>query len=220
MKSIAKFVFGLLGLLCLMIPGTLRADTFTYIYTGAPFAYNGANCSPKCVTKVSGYITLSTALASNTIYNLKPSSEGGVITDYSFTDGRNIWDSANFVATDAYNSTSEFSITTGKGDIAAWNINIDDFAGAQFGYYCPGCTAGVISTAWNGSSGNDGTNVYNNYDAYSPCGSVCNGGQPKGVYTPGTWTGTAIPTPEPSGLLLLSAGLAGLPGMWRKRGKR
>lgn len=209
MVSRAKFVFALIGLLCLMMPGALRADT-TYTYTGANFYYNGANCSPKCVTNVSGYFTVSTELASNTTYNLEPDTvAGGTILDYSFTDGRNTWNKANFVATDAYSSTSEFSITTGNGNIVAWNFNIDDYSGAQFGYYCSSCTAGVITTQWNGSnSGSDGTNVYNNYDAYSIYPDKWN--------ALGTWSG-AVATPEPSSFLLFGSGIVGLVGTLRKK---
>jgi hypothetical protein len=215
-----KFVCALIGLLSLVVPTAMRADNFTYAYTGVNFAYDGANCNPKCVTNVSGYFTLSTELASNTAYNLQPDTvPGGTIVDYSFTDGRNTWDLANFVASDAYGSNSLFSITTGNGNIAAWNINIDDFAGAQLIYYCSGCTGGVISTQFNGKTGNDATNVYANYDAYSPCGSVCNGGQLQGVYTPGTWNGP-VATPEPSGLILLGTGLIGGLGAFRRKFKR
>jgi len=203
--GIARAVLIAVTLLTIGLAQSARADD-TYTFTGMPFYYDGANCYPACVTNVSGSFTVSSPLASNTTYNLEPDTvAGGTITSYDFTDGRNSWDLANFVAADSFGQVSEFSITTGNGNIVAWDINIDDYAGPTFGYYCPSCTQGVITTAWNGSTGSNATNVWNNYDAYSY--------DPSEVNQLGTWTGT-VTTPEPStSSLLFGAGLLCLLGL-------
>ena len=114
----AKFVFsiGLLALLCLMTAGPLRADTWTYTYAGHDFSYMGGPG-----TKVTGFFTVSSPLASGATTPLAPDTIGSTIVIYNFADGYTTWDLANYVT----DPGSQFSVTTnGSGDIVPLFLNI------------------------------------------------------------------------------------------------
>src|ERR1700693_2137948 len=89
MNSIAKFAFsiGLLGLLCLMLPGSLRADTI-YTYTGTPFTtcYVSYTCNG---TTPFLSITFDTTLSGAQLDNLSLGSTGVItatVTSFTFND--------------------------------------------------------------------------------------------------------------------------------------
>jgi hypothetical protein len=103
------------------------AKRVIYTYTGKPFSYVGTGPG---VTSVSGYFTVSSALAPNTTQNLYPDTVGGTITDYEFTDGRYILDIGNYATSDSFDNgtgpgTPMIEVTTGPdGHITSWYLNI------------------------------------------------------------------------------------------------
>lgn len=188
-------------LLSLGLSSTLRADTYTYSYTGNPFGYDGS-FGEHGLTGVQGSITLSAPLAADTTTILTLASLGGTIESYSFTDGYAVWDTANYAAVSPYSAaSSQFTVTTNDNTIVAWDV---DIYGTSVNYSTPGEI--TTCTSCNAGTPLDSTNVYANYDAYSI------------PSTPGTWsvTDSITNTPEPSSLLMLSGGLIGL-GFLRRR---
>ncbi|MGB6430588.1 MAG: hypothetical protein WBF06_08375 [Candidatus Acidiferrales bacterium] len=117
MKLRAKLIFsvGLLGLLCVMLPGSLRADT-TYTYTGQDYnTCGGTYCSggPYALS-----ITFDTTL---TVAQLESQTGDDITADissFSFTDG-----SANDIILPGNETSYDFDITTNSsGDIEAYSI--------------------------------------------------------------------------------------------------
>ena len=167
------------------------ASPATYTYTGHQFSYVGTGPD---VTHVSGSFTVASALAANSVLQLLPTT----FLSLSFTDGRVFWDTSNYFQD---NVNDIFSLTTdGDGHIAAWNIVL--LNGGP--YPTPGF--GIISTctACNIGRASDGTNLYNNYNAYN-------------FNSPGTWTGGST-VAEPSSLALLLVGLAGFRATRKRSG--
>lgn len=186
----AKFVIsiGLLGLLCLMLPGSLRADT-VYTYTGNPFtSCTGTICTddPPAVS-VTFDVLAGTPLDNLTTYTtLDP-----YVTYYSFSDGAGLDLPYNILG-----GQGLFDIiveTDAAGNITKWSM---------FALQCaPNLTACYDILAYI-STQNDAI-----HDAVS--GSAVGGTGDS--YTAGTWTkGSTSPTPEPSSNLLLGTGLLGL----------
>jgi hypothetical protein len=197
--------------LAALAPAMAISQTYTYTYTGDQFWYVGG----WGLGGVSGYFTLSSPLKSNRTYSLEPDTlPGGTIIDYSFTDGRTVWDLANFVAgPDAFGVVSVFSLTTDKDGIQYWDFNIDNYTGPIIGWPCPGypyCSGGFVTTKWEGQPGDgDGTNVYGNYNGWSSYPNYWTG--------LGTWTGDVSSTPEPASLGLVGMGLLGIAGVLRRK---
>src|SRR5271166_1290064 len=119
----ARFVvsIGLLSLLCLILPGSLRADT-VYTYTGN--AYNSADCIG---TYCSGgpyamSITFDTTLSGSAVDDLTMTNSpngnlGFDISRFSLTDGMVSISSADPGA------FLDVDITTdGTGNIVSWNL--------------------------------------------------------------------------------------------------
>jgi PEP-CTERM motif len=155
----AKLVcsIGLLAMLSLMLPGSLRADSYTYTYTGNPFGYNG---SVYPLTGVSGTFTLSSPLAFDTTTDLAPGTVGSSVASYSFTDGNSSWTSGNFVlAPPAYPFGPQNAFTCNEGaacntglsqdGVNNWNFdyNADLGGGGVYGSYSQGSwVSPVVST--------------------------------------------------------------------------
>jgi len=200
----AKLVcsIGLLAMLSLMLPGSLRADSYTYTYTGNPFGYNG---SVYPLTGVSGSFTLSSPLAFGTTTDLAPGTVGSPVASYSFTDGQSSWALGNFVlAPPAYSfgPQNAFSVTTdASGQITAWDITVYSGLYPSGGWIFT-CNEGAACSA---GLSQDGVNNWN-FDYNADLG----GGGVYGSYSQGSWVSPVVSTPEPSSLLLLSIGLLGL----------
>ena len=117
----AKFAFstGLLGLLCLMLPGSLRANT-TYTYTGNP--YHACNGAYTC-NGTTPYLTVSftTTLSRSQMTNLVQGGTGlisATVTSYTVTDNSMVnitpsSNSANFfvdLSTDANGNPTNWTV--------------------------------------------------------------------------------------------------------------
>jgi hypothetical protein len=200
----AKLVcsIGLLAMLSLMLPGSLRADSYTYTYTGNSFGYNG---SAYPLSGVSGSFTLSSALALGTTTDLAPGTAGSSVADYSFTDGKSSWTLGNFVLAPAgypFGPQNAFSVTTdASGQIVAWDITV------YSGLYPSG---GWIFTCNEGAACNTGLSQDGVSDWDLDYNADLGGGGVYGSYSQGSWVSPAVSTPEPSSLLVLAIGLLGL----------
>lgn len=188
---------GLLILLCVMLPGSLRADSFTYTYTGNSFGYNG---SVYALTGVSGFFTLASPLAPGTT-----TDPHGAFVNFSFTDGKSIFDLANAVSAPsgyAYGPQNSFSLTTdAAGQIIGWDII------AYSGLYPSG---GYIFTCNEGAACSSGVSQDGVNDWDLDYNADLGGGGVYGTYSQGSWVKSTVSTPEPSSLLLLAFGALGL----------
>jgi len=193
---------GLLAMLSLMLPGSLRADSYTYTYTGNSFGYNG---SAYPLTGVSGSFTLSSPLAFGTTTDLAPGTVGSSVTGYSFTDGESSWTSGNSVLAPpayAFGPQNAFSVATdASGKIVAWDITV------YSGLYPSG---GWIFTCNEGAACNTGLSQDGVNDWDLDYNADLGGGGVYGSYNQGSWVSPAVSTPEPSSLLMLAIGLLGL----------
>jgi hypothetical protein len=195
----AKLVcsMAVLGLLSLVLPGVVCADSFTYAYTGNPFGYNG---SVYPLTGVSGSFTLASPLAPGTT-----TDPHGAFINFSFTDGKSIFDLANFVSAPAgyaFGPQNAFSITTNaSGQIVAWDIVL------YSGLYP---TGGWIFTCNEGAACNTGLSQDGVNDWDLDYNADLGGGGVYGTYSQGSWVSSSVSTPEPSSLLLFAIGLLGL----------
>ena len=92
MNTRAKFVIsiGLLGLLCLLLPGSVRADT-TYMYTGNAYtlcdgSYTSSGGLSSCIQPYALTLTFDTTLSGSELEGF----EGDItadLTSFSITDG-------------------------------------------------------------------------------------------------------------------------------------
>jgi hypothetical protein len=204
-KSIISI--GFLGLLCFLLPGSLRADTL-YTYTGAPYVY----CVPPTIcTGTTPFLTMTLDVVAGTPLDNLPPVNGtrttgtNIVSDvsaFSFSDqtGLSITQTnANFVFI--------YIGTNGSGDITSWDVNAtsnwDPGSGAPIG---PGPEYDVLS----GFSTIAETQVDDSTTFLGPPTYVARGGI---FERTGTESGTWVKTPEPSALLLLLIG-TGLLGLW------
>ncbi len=201
----ARFVFsiGLLGLLCLMLPGALRADTFlTYTgnaYTFCQYAYTCTGTSPALS------FTLDTTLTGSQFDNLAIGTVAGgdlsgFVSSFTLTDG------AQVTITQANAAFQFFDVTTGpSGNITSWDI-------LAYTNGTPGAVNNLGATC-NVSAANcsnqDTTQVLVNGYYYTAYGGNSSDS--------GTWTVTTTPEPGTSSLLLIGVGSLGLMIVMRKR---
>jgi hypothetical protein len=201
-KSFWIILTGLLGLLCLLLPGSLRAGSIVYTYTGQPYSPISPNfCNgtyvPVCSSiGVSGTIVLANPLGDNLV--------NAPVTPlmFSFSGGTDAFDLTQ--ASSLPIETFEFS-TNASGTIIAWNVQLATDSGPN-----DGCTA-VDFVCLGTFSNQNGAGDYSAYDF--------NHGMPNEVFgagnnnVAGSW---AVSTPEPSSLLLFGTSLLGLAPFRRK----
>jgi hypothetical protein len=193
MNVTAKFVasIGLLGFLCLMLPGSGRADTI-YTYTGNPYTVCSGTYVCNGVTPFLS-ITFDTTLTGAQLDNLTAggNAASGNLTasviSFTFTDHVGVTlDQTNYTPDSLVIQLS----TNGLGIPTEWRLEVDstnDEAGS--------CTTGVDDDACSVPAGQEDQSVL-----ADPSGGslLLTAGQL------GQWT---VTTPEPSSFLLLGSGL-------------
>jgi MYXO-CTERM domain-containing protein len=202
----------LVGLPCLMLPGSLRADS-TYTYSGQNYNYcEGCSGGPYALT-----ITFN-VVAGTQLDNLVAGTVvGGDLTadvsTFSFTDG------AGLSITQA-NDAGGFGIdvsTDGAGNITEWDVYAQGFASTY------GASCYIVGNPCQPNyAAQDGSYIANPILASCLVGntvSYCEAlldypssysVEAGNVNLPGTWTDTVTGTPEPSTDGLLLTGLLGL----------
>jgi hypothetical protein len=192
----------LLCLFCflLVLPKFASADTI-YTYTGNDFTTlaNNTTSANKFTTSdfVSGFFDLSSPLAANL-----PSGTVISPTDFSFSDGVDTVSLANFSVLTVQVGTD----STGK--IISWNIDAE--SGSTFPLALIG-TAKVTTLVADSGSEILGVSQFGQARMEGSNASDA------GTWTSETVTGAA---PEPSGLVLLGTGMAGLLGVASRRLRR
>ncbi len=215
----ARFVFsiGLLGLVCCLLPGTLRAQT-VYTYTGNAYDLAdclGAYCSggPYAMS-----ITFDTTLTGNALDDLTIGTvTGGNLTadisSFSFNDGILSINQGNA-------GSSEFDVTTNNsGNITAWQLTAACYPDCGPGYTDDNEEAYSYNLPPFGL--NDVTDQGGVYSCNSvDCSALRNEGGLGANFGPaGTWTSTSMGavTPEAPSYLLFGTGLLILAGLTYKR---
>jgi len=188
---------GLLGLLCFMLPGSLRAGTI-YTYTGEAYTTCNHTCGPLS-------ITFGTSLSGAALDNLPLTDITSTITSYDITD--------NSGEMDIYNgdgqTISQFAFIIGTnavGDITSWYITEQETAPPPGGYqeitsYCGHITVEYSVTGYSDYSANSESNPPEGGTTGSESDAGC--GTAPLIMVPSTPTGT----PEPSPYLMLGTGL-------------
>jgi hypothetical protein len=193
---------GFLGVLFLMLPGSLRAGSILK-YTGKPYTF--CQYAYTCTgTTPSLSFTLDTTLTGAQLDNLTMGTVAGgnlsaFVTSFTLTDGFQV----NITKANA--AFWDFDVTTGaNGSITSWYI-IAFTNGTPGASNYVGGTCNVIVSSPFACHDTDSTDVQINGISYSAYG--------RNSADPGTW---AVTTPEPSSLLLLGTSLLGLAPFRRK----
>jgi hypothetical protein len=163
----------------LLVSAASWADVI-YTYSGHPFdEIYGTACPPVC--GISGYFTLAAPLPANQgLTQIAP-------LYFSFTDGSLTIDSTNSVDDGPFGPTHLWVGTDALGTITQWTSGY--FSATHFiisGTNPPGCSGCMVRDA---SGEND----------FNPLALVDD--------SPGTWSLSTAPVPEPSTLLLFGGGL-------------
>lgn len=208
---IGKIVTALWALFSLSHPAF--SETYSYagnLFEGLP--RNLAEVDGEWIAgthRVTGSFTTSAELGDYSIQT-DISSIPGLLTSWSFTHGRGVYNETNsFIET--------FFLTTLNGVIQEWNISFT--SGPLFGPNEVNLSEGEVFTSLLTRSGFSGTN--DNGKIHQCVGALCvNRGDPdvalemySNLDNAGTWTVAQVPLP--GGLWLLCVGLAGLIGLRR-----
>ena len=175
-----------------------QADT-TYYYTGQDFtSIYPPDLTPPIPDYISGSMTLSTSLAPSTIYTPSKNFDSLVVS-WSFTDGRDTWNSTDSSLSLAFGSTDS------SGDLSGtWFIELGGTSGGlQSGnFFITNNASAVGGTPTTGDSIGVGFLAASNHVA-------------------GVWADGSLPslTPEPSTLLLLGTGSLGVVALLHRRRK-
>jgi hypothetical protein len=207
-KATRVFSIGLLALLCLVLPGSLRADTI-YTYSGEPYSpiapsFCNGTYTPVCTElAITGSFTTATALGDNLVVDtITPKS-------FSFTDGGG----ATLTSSSTLAISTIWVSTNASGNIVAWDVSLATNAAD--------CTSAGVSFECIGSYFNSGYGAGGDFSAYDVVGGPYGAGQNSA--TPGTWAITstlASPTPEPPSYLLFGTALVSLLGWGIQRRQR
>jgi hypothetical protein len=229
-----KFVFalGLVGLVCLMLPGSLRADT-TYTYTSNPYYFCSGTYAPGGVNNVCSNpyalsLTFTTILQGAQLDNLALNAQQdiaaghcsgctgigpingnltGYVSSFSFTDG------SGFSITQTDTTNYGFDVSTdSNGNILAWFIFAQSYPSSGTGAFAQALTENGLGLGPLADN-----SLLQSYDG-SVFGTEANGNftEVGGGFTDFTnrissasqWT-----VPEPSSLMLLGIGSLALVGM-------
>lgn len=196
MNTKLKFVFsmGLFGLLCLLLPASLRADT-TYTYTGNTFTactdlfVSGSGCQG------SVNIFFETSLTGSALDNLSDDDITNSLVLATITDGEEAYTGpigCGPVCNNGINFVTVHISTNAVGDITAWSIVGDNTN--QGG----NVEAHITSTNFEDT----GAVTVN---TYALCGTIsC--ASTASVRKAGTWS-APVGTPEPSPATLMLIGV-------------
>jgi len=212
MRDISKYTLPVcFGLLCLMLPSVLHADT-VYTYQSVPYAGCSGVFASSGTTCLQTYspltITFDTSLSTSQLANLNNVNITTDVVSYTFSDGTGL------LITQALAPNVTFAITTdASGNILYWDAHaITGGPSATEPTHYEAYSFNLIDFPGDNSVLSLTSTATTFGEAFD------NGPHLGGSSGPGTWSFTTTTAPEPSSLLLLGTGLLALMAMtWRAK---